>query len=55
MKLKNCPWCKKTPKIPHMQMYQVICANPFCKVQPQTHLFATKREAVLAWNTRPKG
>ena len=55
--LKPCPWCGGTPEVldcdwGDMVEYRVDCLVVDCLVNPSSNHFATKAEAVEAWNTR---
>lgn len=57
-KIKPCPFCGKEANIfigiIRPKSYGVSCDNVNCKIQPYTQLYHNKRDAIEAWNIRPK-
>ena len=55
--LKPCPFCGgrafvKSSIQPVGFAYRVYCGNEDCKVEPQTHAYFYKDQAIEAWNRR---
>lgn len=54
--LKPCPFCGSEAEIIDYKdeyLEQIVtCRNSFCKVNPNTHFFETREEAIEAWNRR---
>lgn len=57
MRLKPCPFCGGRAFLNHTNQpigdsYQVYCGNEDCTVEPCTHTYFEKNQAVEAWNRR---
>lgn len=54
--LKPCPFCGGRASVRHhgdmIESYLVYCMNEDCKVEPQTHTYLRKEDAIEAWNRR---
>ena len=57
--LKPCPFCggrasvkKFVSKNGAFEIYNVYCMNEDCRVEPITHDYFHKEEAIEAWNRR---
>ncbi|HHY0551857.1 TPA: Lar family restriction alleviation protein [Vibrio parahaemolyticus] len=52
--IKTCPFCQQAGflEVDTDETYYVTCLNKACWVSPITKPFATKREAIIAWNHR---
>ena len=52
--LKPCPFCGGEAKMNRVGngVYEIVCSNNGCRVQPETPRVGDETEAVKAWNTR---
>lgn len=55
--LKPCPFCGRRAFIksgisPMGFSFRAYCGNEDCKVEPQTHAYFHKDQAIEAWNRR---
>lgn len=52
--LKTCPFCNSTPTLEQDAdlSWYVACVNKRCFVLPLTLPIKSKRQAVIAWNSR---
>ena len=56
-KLKPCPFCgsrafMRNEKGQIGTIHRVYCGNEDCPVEPETHWYWRKEEAIEAWNRR---
>jgi hypothetical protein len=58
LEIKPCPFCGAAGEVDSDDFageYWVECEDENCLVCPDTYMFATKKEAISAWNKREKG